>query len=90
MTTQTLLLIVISLLAINLIFVGVYLVLVLKEFRDTVRQVNSILRTVDKTTAAVSVPVIGAAGAVSSFAQGFKLIEFLQGLKKGKEKESHE
>lgn len=57
MDIQILLFIVIGLLAINLLFVGIYLVLVLKEARETIKKVNQVLDTVGHLTSSFTSPV---------------------------------
>ena len=70
MDTQTLLVIVIALLAVNLIFVGFYIVLILKEVRTSITKMNTFLDTVNEVGDAVADPIVGASGAVSAFTQG--------------------
>ena len=45
MDVQVVLLIILSLLTINLVVVGVYVVIVLKEFRETIKKMNTVLDT---------------------------------------------
>jgi len=67
MDIQILLFIVIALLAINLLFVGVYLVLVLKEAREAIKKVNVVLDTANHLASSFSVPVSGFSSFLSSF-----------------------
>jgi len=83
MNTQTLLILVISLLTINLLFVGVYIVLVLKEVRETMQKFNSILDTTKNTFEAVTEPLVGVSNAVSGFTQGLKIVNFVKALRSG-------
>lgn len=86
--TDTLLVLIIALLSVNLIFVGVYIVLVLKEVRSAVVKMNEILESISAISAAVATPVVGAAGAVSAFSEGLKAFHKLQSIRKrGKKKE---
>lgn len=78
--TETLLLIIIALLTVNLLFVGVYIVLVLKEVRGTIIKTNEILESVSAISSAIATPVIGAAGAIASFTEGLKAFNKLKGI----------
>ncbi|MFW6109820.1 MAG: hypothetical protein ACOC6Q_00090 [Patescibacteria group bacterium] len=73
MDTNTLLTLVIALLTFNLLFVGVYIVLVLKEVREAVRKVNSILVNVDEVSESLATPVVGLSGAITGIMQGLKI-----------------
>lgn len=83
MNTQTLLILVISLLTINLLFVGIYIVLVLKEVRETMKKFNSILDTTKSTFEAVTEPLVGVSNAVSGFTEGLKVVNFVKALRSG-------
>jgi hypothetical protein len=79
--TETLLLIIIALLTVNLLFVGVYIVLVLKEVRGTIIKMNEILESISAISSAVATPVVGAAGAVTAFTEGLKAFNKLKGIR---------
>jgi len=79
--TETLLVLIIALLTVNLLFVGVYIVLVLKEVRSTVIKMNEILESISAISAAVATPVVGAAGAVTAFTEGLKAFNKLQSIR---------
>lgn len=66
----------------NVLFVGVYIVFVLKEVRLSVSKFNRLLDTVNEVSAALSRPLLGAAEAVEGFRQGFKLMGFLKNWRK--------
>lgn len=85
--TETLLVLIIALLSANLLFVGVYIVLVLKEVRSAVVKMNEILESISAISAAVATPVVGAAGAVTAFTQGLKAFNKLQTIRKRGKKE---
>ena len=72
MDSQTLLIIVIALLSLNLLFVGFYIVLILKEVRTSVTKMNAFLDTVNEVSTAVADPIVGASGAMNAFTQGVK------------------
>lgn len=86
--TETLLVLIIALLTVNLLFVGVYIVLVLKEVRSTITKMNEILESVSAISAAVATPVVGAAGAVTAFTQGLKAYNKLKNIREGAEKKA--
>lgn len=83
MDTQFLLILIIGLLSINLLFVGVYIILVLKEVRNSITKFNEILETANQLTKALASPVITAAGTIETFMQGFKAVQTLK-ARKGK------
>jgi len=85
MDTQFLLVFIIGLLTINLLFVGVYIVLVLKEVRNSIVKLNEILETANQLTRSLASPVITAAGTLEAFMQGIKAVQTLKARKnKGK------
>jgi len=85
MDSQTLLIIVIVLLSVNLLFVGFYIVLILKEVRTSVTKMNAFLDTVNEVSSAVADPIVGASGAVSAFTQGVRAFGIIKKMmdKKG-------
>lgn len=89
MDTQVLLIIVIALLSVNLVFVGFYIVLILKEVRQAVTKINSWLDTANEVSTAMADPIVGASGAVSAFTQGVKAFGIIRKLveKKGSARE---
>ena len=80
MDTNTLLILIIGLLTLNLLFVGVYIVLVLKEVRESVKKVNEILDDAAEVTEAVSKPVIGASGALMGLMEGVKIFKQVRSI----------
>lgn len=84
MDSQTLLVLILLVLTANVLFVGVYIIFVLKEVRLSVAKFNRLLDTVNEITAALSRPVIGAAEAVEGFRQGLKLVDLFRGWKKSR------
>lgn len=75
MDTQFLLVFIIGLLSINLLFVGVYIVLVLKEVRASLSKFNEILETANQLTKSLAAPIITTAGTIEAFIQGFKAVQ---------------
>lgn len=87
MDTQTMLVIIIALLSANLIFVGIYIVLILKEVRQTVTKINGILDSASAVSSAMATPIVGASGAFSAFTEGVKAFKILKGLRNKKKVE---
>jgi len=81
MDTQFLLVFIIGLLTINLLFVGVYIVLVLKEVRTSLSKFNEILETANQLTSALAAPVITTAGTLEAFLHGFKSVQTFKAQK---------
>ncbi|OGC54579.1 hypothetical protein A2797_01675 [candidate division WWE3 bacterium RIFCSPHIGHO2_01_FULL_48_15] len=88
--TETLLLIVIGLLTVNILFVGVYIVLVLKEVRAAVQKMNQILDSIATISEAVATPVAGATGAVAAVTAGVKAFQKLKSIAEHNKKEKDE
>ncbi len=85
--TDTLLLVIIALLTVNILLVGVYIVLVLKEVRQSVIKVNQILDSFATISSAISRPISQAPGALTAIVEGIKAFQTLQEtLKKQKGK----
>lgn len=78
MDNNTLVVLIILLLTLNLLFVGFYIVLVLKEVRTAFIKINKILDTADKVTTEVSKPVLGFSGVFSGVVQGLKVLNNLK------------
>lgn len=76
--TETLLLVVIALLTVNILFVGVYIVLVLKEVRQAVVKMNQILDSFSTISNAIANPVSSASGFFSSIVEGVKAFHKIQ------------
>lgn len=87
MDTNSLLVLIIGLLTLNLLFVGVYIVLVLKEVRESVRKANEILDSAAKISASVAEPIVGVSGMLSGFMQGLRLLRGLNLAAARKEEE---
>ena len=78
MDLQVILIFILAILAVTLVAVGVYVVLVLKEFRETIQKANLILDDVENVTNIVSNPL----NIVTSVVEGYKAIK---NLKSGEE-----
>jgi len=73
--TDTLLLVVIALLAANVLLVGVYIVLVLKEVRQTVINLNHIMESFATISDAISHPISQAPGIISAVTEGIRAVK---------------
>jgi len=87
--TETLLLIIIALLTVNILFVGVYIVLVLKEVRQAIAKMNQILDSFSTISTAIANPVSSASGFFSAIVEGVKAFHQIQNtvMKKKPDKE---
>lgn len=86
MVANTVLILIIALLTLNLLLVGVYIFLVLKDVRETVRRTNKILDDVERVTEAVSNPVVDVAGILNAVTSGFKAFRaFRKNMEDGEE-----
>lgn len=81
MDTQILLVFIIGLLTINLLFVGVYIVLVLKEVRTSLFKFNEILETANQLTKSLAAPIITTAGTIETLLLGFKSVQTFKAKK---------
>ncbi len=84
MTNDQIILIIIFLLTLNLLVVGFYLVLVLKEVRQTVQRVNAVLGTMEEVSEALAKPLVGASGMVLGLMKG---LQYLNKFKDHREEE---
>jgi prophage DNA circulation protein len=80
MDLQTVLILILILLTINLIAVGIYVLLVLKEFRETVRKANMVLDDVHEVTDAVANPITTIAGIFSGVTQSVNAVKSISSL----------
>lgn len=80
MDIQSILIFILALLTLNLIAVGIYVVLVLKEFRETVKKANMVLDDVHDVTDAVSSPITSIAGIISGVTESVKAVKSISSL----------
>ena len=80
MGTEILLILIVFLLTFNLIFVGIYIVLVLKDFRTTLQKLNSVLDDAHEVTAAVKKPVKEVSEIAEGLSAGLRAVPFLSNL----------
>lgn len=85
MDIQVLLLIILSLLTINLVVVGVYIIVVLKDLRRTVNKMDTVLSTVQDVTDKVSLPIMSLSGLAAGVSSGLKMFDAIRSLKKNEE-----
>lgn len=72
MDIQVVLVIILFILTVNLVVVGVYLVLVLKDLRQTLQKANNVLTDVESVTHIVSNPLATITTLISYVLKGFK------------------
>lgn len=87
MSNDTLALIVVILLTLNLLFVGFYIVLVLKEVRQAARRINSILESADHVVSSFSKPFVEASGVLVGLTKGLEIVNSLRRNKKEMDEE---
>ena len=74
MELQVLLIFILAVITITLVAVGIYVILVLKELRETIQKANLILDDVENVTNLVSNPL----SIITSAIQGYKAIKNLR------------
>lgn len=87
---QTVLIFILGILTINLIIVGVYVILVLKEFRHTIKKANHVLENVNGFTDAVTNPIATIAGIISGVTESVKAVKQISSLIDKKEEKEDE
>jgi len=90
MDNNTLALIIVLLLALNLLFVGFYIILVLKEVRKAAKRINSMLETTDHVLESLSKPFVEASGLLVGLTKGIQLVNSLRNSHSPKEEEEDE
>lgn len=80
MDIQGILIFILALLTLNLIAVGVYLILVLKEFRETIKKANLVLDNVHDVTNAVANPITTIAGIIAGVTNSVKAVKSISTL----------
>ena len=82
MDIQTILVIILAILTVNLVIVGVFVVLVLKEFRETMQKANGILDNLESVSDFLSNPMSLFGGLISSVMGGYKAVNSIRSLRK--------
>lgn len=80
--TQVILVIVITILTIMLTFIGIQVIYILKDLRDTLGRFRKIIDNAEIITSAVVKPVAGFAGLVEGIQSSLKIAELLGYVKK--------
>jgi len=87
MDIQVILVFILALLTLNLMVVGFYVILVLKDFRETLKKSNEVLDDVHTVTDRVANPITSLAGMVSGIVEGVKAVKSITSLRGLNEKE---
>jgi len=82
MATEILLILIIFLLTFNLLFVGVYIVLVLKDVRISLAKLNKVLDEAHEVTSSIKKPVKDLSGLAEGISAGIKAIPIVSSLLK--------
>jgi hypothetical protein len=88
MDLQVILIFILALLTVNLIVVGIYVILVLKEFRVTIKKSNEVLDNVHSVTNTVANPITSLVGVVSGVMESFKAVRSITSLRDDDKKET--
>ncbi|OGC47939.1 hypothetical protein A2886_01635 [candidate division WWE3 bacterium RIFCSPHIGHO2_01_FULL_42_13] len=75
MDIQVVLIFILALLTVNLVVVGVYVVLVLKELRETLRRANGILDNAGNLTDFLANPLSAFSGILEAVMKGYKAVQ---------------
>lgn len=87
MDLQVILIFILALLTINIIIVGVYVIIVLKELRVTIKKSNEVLDNIHSVTNTVVSPITSLVGIVSGVVEGFKAVKSITSLRDVNKKE---
>ncbi|MFH1896545.1 MAG: hypothetical protein ABH814_03720 [bacterium] len=82
MATEILLILIIFLLTFNLLFVGVYIVLVLKDVRVSLQKLNKVLDEAHEVTSAVKKPIKDISNLAEGVSAGLKALPLVSSLLK--------
>lgn len=80
--TQVILVVVITTLTILLTFIGIQVVYILKDLRETLQKVNKIVGQVESLTTAISKPITGISSLIEGIQSSLKIAELLGYVKK--------
>ncbi len=87
MDIQILLVLTLFLLVAVVAYVGIYLVIVLKELRETIKRTNSVLGDVGTVTRTFSNPLVYLVKILGSVAEGVKAVRSVTSIKNDKNEE---
>ena len=85
MDIQVVLIFILALLTINLVVVGVYVVLVLKELRSTIKRANSLLDNADSLGDFLSNPLSAFSGVLDAVVKGYKAVQEVRSIRSSKD-----
>lgn len=80
--TQVILVVVITTLTILLTFIGIQVVYILKDLRETLQKVNKIVGQAEALTTAISKPITGISSLIEGIQSSLKIAELLGYVKK--------
>lgn len=83
MDIQLVLVFILILLTINVLIVGGYVILLLKDLRHTLTKVNSILDDVDSVSSLVSNPMSVLSTIAGTLQEGVKAVQTIKSMKRG-------
>lgn len=81
MDIQSILVFILALLTINLIIVGVYVVMVLKELRVTIKKANDIMDNVESVSSIVTNPLSLISGFINAAVDGYKAVQEVRSIR---------
>ena len=85
MDLQVLLVFILIVLTLNVLIVGGYVVLILKDLRKTLSKVNSILEDVDSLSSALSNPMNILATIAGTLQEGVRAVQTIKSIRRGDE-----
>jgi hypothetical protein len=80
MDIQTILIFVLLVATVNLIAVGIYVILVLRDFRETIHKANGVLDNVHNVTGMVNNPITSIASIIAGVTRGVKAVREISSL----------
>lgn len=80
MDIQVVIVFILAILTINLLVVGVYVVLVLKDLRHTLTRVNSVVNTIDNFTTSIANPMATVTSLVGAVTEGIRAVRSIRTL----------
>lgn len=83
MDIQLVLVFILILLTINVLIVGGYVVLLLRDFRQTLKRVNSILDDVDSLSSIISNPMTILTTIAGTLKEGVKAVQTIKSIRNG-------
>jgi hypothetical protein len=81
MDIQAILVFILALLTLNLVVVGVYVVLVLKELRVTIKKANGIIESVEGFSSILSNPLSLLSGLFGAAMDGYKAVKEVRSIR---------